>query len=100
MGFVTSLDLRRFQEKHRMNDILDNLLTMLVDGEMRTTLKFIDECKQADVASFGTAHKYLQRLKANGFVTETTVKDGRVKLLRISDSGREYLQRWSTGDEL
>jgi hypothetical protein len=100
MGFITSLDLKRFHEKHRMNDTLDNLLTMLVDGEPRSTLRFIDECKQADVASFGTTHKYLQQLKANGFVSETMAKDGRIKLVRISDSGREYLKRWSTGDEL
>lgn len=100
MGFITSLDLKRFHEKHRMNDILDNLLTLLADGESRPTLKFIDECRQAGVASFGTTHKYLQQLKANGFVSEAMAKDGRIKLINIADSGREYLKRWSTGDEL
>lgn len=100
MGFITSLELKRFQERHKMNPFLDNMLTLLADGAARSTLMFMDECEQAGVAAPGTAHKYLKQLKAKGFVCETTAKDGRIKLVGISDSGREYLQRWSTGDEL
>jgi DNA-binding PadR family transcriptional regulator len=102
MGFRTPLELKKFQETHGTNDVMDNILTLLADGNERPTLKFISECMAANVASPGTAHKYLQELRSKGFVEEVTTKDARIRLVSISATGRAYLDAWiaGTGEEL
>lgn len=97
MGFRTPLDLKKFQDTHGTNDVVDNMLTLLADGHERPTLKFISECMQAGVASPGTAHKYLQELRTKGFVREITNKDARMRLVSLSDTGRAYLNGWING---
>lgn len=97
MGFRTPLELKKFQEEHGTNDVVDNMLTLLADGSERPTLRFISECMQANVASPGTAHKYLQELRTKGFVNEITTKDARMRLVSLSDTGRKYLNAWING---
>jgi DNA-binding PadR family transcriptional regulator len=98
MGFSTPLELKKFQEEHGTNDVMDGMLSLLTDGVERSTLSFIAQCVQANVASPGTAHKYLQELRTKGYVSEHTTKDARIRLLSLSDTGRAYLNNWVTGD--
>jgi DNA-binding MarR family transcriptional regulator len=97
MGFRTPLELKKFQEQHGTNDVVDNMLTLLADGYERPTLRFISECMQANVASPGTAHKYLQELRSKGYVNEITTKDARMRLVSLSEAGRKYLSAWING---
>lgn len=97
MGFRTPLELKKFQEQHGTNDVVDNMLTLLADGYERPTLRFISECMQASVASPGTAHKYLQELRSKGYVNEITTKDARMRLVSLSEAGRKYLNAWISG---
>lgn len=98
MGFANPIELLRFREAHETNDVTDAMLTLLAQTQPRPVTEFLIACTAEKFASFNTVNKYLLQLITMRFVkSDASNDDQRLRVLTITDAGREYLAEWAEG---
>lgn len=99
MGFNTPTELKTFHSAHGMDNVLDLALEAVSKTTgAQPTLAFIGECYAAGIAAPSTMHKVLRQLVDKGYLEVIATDDARVRPLRVTTAGREYLARWAQGD--
>lgn len=100
MGFATPIELLRFRAQHGTNDVTDAVLMLLEQLGATPVTQFLVACSVEKFASLNTASKYVQLLVNKGYAeTVPDPDDQRIRMLRITDAGRAYLDDWVAGGD-